>query len=100
MVAVLSSRSLQADFRPPVRRPVVAPVVQAIHPPDIEVIGTIVNPGQTPSAFVRSKRAGKLVTVKPGSEVDGAIVKSITEGQLIIEVQGHEFPIQVGRKGS
>ncbi|HUO09022.1 MAG TPA: hypothetical protein VM008_12015 [Phycisphaerae bacterium] len=100
VLAVLASRSLRMDLKPPAPPAAPTPVAQTVHPPDIEVIGTIVNPGQPPSAFVRSKRAGKLVTVKPGSEVDGATVKSITEGQLILELQGQEFPVQVGRKGS
>jgi hypothetical protein len=98
VMAILASRSLQPEVR--ILAVTTAPAPQPIHPPDLEVIATIVNPGQTPSAFVRSKASKKMVTVRPGNEFEGATVKSITEGQVVMELRGQEFPIQVGRKGS
>ncbi len=99
-IAVLASRSLRQDVKPPTPIASVAPVIQQVHPPDVEVVATIVNPGEIPSAYIRSGVTKKLVSIRPGGQIDGATVKSITEGQVILELQGQEFPVQVGKKGS
>jgi hypothetical protein len=90
-------------LRPPTPPPVVAataPAPKQVKPPELELVATMVNPGQTPRAFVRSKLAGKLLTVQPGKVIDGATVSEIRDGQLVLEVDGNEFIIRVGRKPS
>lgn len=98
-LAVLAARPLRE------KTPVVvaqAPVVAAKPPPppQLELVGTMVNPGQTPRAFIRSKAASKLVTVQEGREIDGATVKVIADGQVTLEFAGKEFVLRTARKSS
>ncbi len=100
LIAILGSRSLREEAKPPPAIVTAMPAVQVARPPDVEVVATIINPGEIPSAYVRSRSTKKLISVKPGTEIFGATVKSITEGEVIFQLQGQDFPIQVGRKGS
>jgi hypothetical protein len=66
----------------------------------VELVATLVNPGQPPRAFVRSKAAGRLLTVEAGSRVDGATVTAVRDGQVVLDVGGREVVLKVGRPPS
>jgi hypothetical protein len=96
-LAVLAARPLR-EKAPAVVTAAPAVLAKPTPPPQLELVGTMVNPGQTARAFVRSKAASKLITVQEGKEIDGAIVKSIADGQVTLEFAGKEFVIRTARK--
>jgi hypothetical protein len=98
-IATVASRPLREKAPAVVATP--PPAVPKPPPaPQLELVGTMVNSGQTARAFIRSKAAGKLITVQPGKEIDGAVVKTIVDGEVTLEFGGHEFVIRTSRKAS
>jgi hypothetical protein len=95
-IATLAQR-LKRETPPP---PLVAaaPAAPVVAAPQWELVATLVNPGQTPKAFVRAK--GKLATLEPGQTFDGAQVKEIAPDQIVLELQGQLFTFRIGRKPS
>ena len=97
---VLESRPLRHPPPPPppqVVAPPPTPKKQPPPPPAIEIVATMVNPGQTPRAFVRLG-GGKLMNVEAGADVGGATIKQIIEGQMTLEMDGQEFTVKIGKK--